>query len=228
MEPRTTADGSLTLYSPAYGQTPPLSPRGGDGVPSRLPAGERGRLATSVWADRPRSSKSVSEPASTSCSAPTLRWRPAPPLRYVALDRSLPDSDLLASLGYGRHLSNSQLWTRFLTFRGSLTPEAKPPTFHYGPARLSLQLRDATGAPLEAEGFDAIYLDAFSPDVNPELWSETFLAGLATALSAGGVLVSYSVKGEVRRRLARLGLEVARHPGPPAGKREMLWARKGA
>ncbi len=227
MEPRTTADGSLTLYSPAYGQT--LHSHHGAVTESRHVFLRGSGVASRLGLGRPTSVLEIGFGTGLNfLLSADAALATGTPLRYVALDRSLPDSDLLASLGYGRHLSNSQLWTRFLTFRGSLTPEAKPPTFHYGPARLSLQLRDATGAPLEAEGFDAIYLDAFSPDVNPELWSETFLAGLATALSAGGVLVSYSVKGEVRRRLARLGLEVARHPGPPAGKREMLWARKGA
>lgn len=226
MEPRTTADGSLTLYSPAYGQT--LHSHHGAVTESRHVFLRGSGVASRLGLGRPTSVLEIGFGTGLNfLLSADAALATGTPLRYVALDRSLPDRDLLATLGYGRHLSNSQLWTRFLTFRGSLTPEANP-TFHYGPARLSLQLRDATDAPLEAEDFDAIYLDAFSPDVNPELWSEAFLSGLVTALSAGGILVSYSVKGEVRRRLARLGLEVARHPGPPAGKREMLWARKGA
>ena len=45
------------------------------------------------------------------------------------------------------------------------------------------------------------------------------------ALKDGGVLVTYSAKGSVRRALQAVGLEVERLPGPP-GKREMLRATK--
>ena len=46
-----------------------------------------------------------------------------------------------------------------------------------------------------------------------------------TALKKGGVLVTYSAKGSVRRAMQTVGFEVERLPGPP-GKREMLRARK--
>jgi tRNA U34 5-methylaminomethyl-2-thiouridine-forming methyltransferase MnmC len=64
--------------------------------------------------------------------------------------------------------------------------------------------------------------------VNPEAWTEPLLARLAARLLPGGVWVSYSVQGRVRRALAAAGLRVAREPGPPGGKREMLRAEKPA
>lgn len=71
---------------------------------------------------------------------------------------------------------------------------------------------------------DLVYFDAFSPDVQPELWEESFLKRLYDAMNQGGILVTYCAKGEVRRRLQRAGFFVERLPGPP-GKREMLRAR---
>ena len=44
-------------------------------------------------------------------------------------------------------------------------------------------------------------------------------------MNEGGILVTYSAKGEVRRRMQRVGFIVERLPGPK-GKREMLRARK--
>jgi tRNA U34 5-methylaminomethyl-2-thiouridine-forming methyltransferase MnmC len=73
---------------------------------------------------------------------------------------------------------------------------------------------------------DAIYLDPFSPAVNPDAWTPAVLRGLARRLRPGGVLASYSVAGAVRRALADAGLEVAKVPGPPGGKREVLRARR--
>ena len=74
--------------------------------------------------------------------------------------------------------------------------------------------------------FDAIYLDPFSPDVDPEAWRPEILSALVATLAPGGALATYSVQGAVRRALAATGLDVAKRPGPPGGKREVLLARK--
>lgn len=73
--------------------------------------------------------------------------------------------------------------------------------------------------------YDLVYFDAFSPDVQPELWSEQIFQKLATAMKAGGILVTYSAKGSVRRAMKNAGFEVEKLPGPP-GKREITRATK--
>jgi tRNA 5-methylaminomethyl-2-thiouridine biosynthesis bifunctional protein len=75
-------------------------------------------------------------------------------------------------------------------------------------------------------GVDAVYLDGFSPSVNPELWTDEVLARVASHLAAGGAVASYCVQGRVRRALEGAGLRVEKRPGPPGGKREVLWARR--
>lgn len=73
--------------------------------------------------------------------------------------------------------------------------------------------------------YDLIYFDAFGPRVQPDLWSEEVFENMYSALKSGGVLVTYSAKGSVRRAMQAAGFEVERLPGPP-GKREMLRATK--
>ena len=73
--------------------------------------------------------------------------------------------------------------------------------------------------------YDLIYFDAFAPDVQPELWTQERFDRIYEALNPGGILVTYSAKGEIRRRLVASGLEVKRLAGPP-GKREILQAHK--
>lgn len=73
--------------------------------------------------------------------------------------------------------------------------------------------------------FDLIYFDAFGARVQPELWTTSLFQKMFTALKAGGVLVTYSAKGSVRRAMQTVGFTVERLPGPP-GKREMLRAIK--
>ena len=71
---------------------------------------------------------------------------------------------------------------------------------------------------------DVVFYDAFSPEKQPELWSEDLFCQLRKALPPGAVLTTYCAKGEVRRRLQRAGFLVERLPGPPSGKREILRA----
>jgi tRNA U34 5-methylaminomethyl-2-thiouridine-forming methyltransferase MnmC len=73
--------------------------------------------------------------------------------------------------------------------------------------------------------FDLIYFDAFGPDIQPELWSDEIFNEMYRALKPGGVLVTYSVKGSVRRAMKSAGFVVEKIPGPP-GKREICRAKK--
>lgn len=73
--------------------------------------------------------------------------------------------------------------------------------------------------------FTLIYFDAFGPGAQPEMWEEDIFIKLYDALESGGCLVTYCAKGEVKRRLKRLGFIVESLPGPPR-KREMVRARK--
>ncbi len=66
-----------------------------------------------------------------------------------------------------------------------------------------------------------VYFDAFAPDKQPALWSRELFGKLYGKMVQGGVIVTYSAKGEVRRNLAGAGFRVERLPGPP-GKRHML------
>ncbi len=70
-------------------------------------------------------------------------------------------------------------------------------------------------------GCDIVYFDAFGPDKQPEMWSAELINRLFEITLPGGVFVTYSAKGEVRRRLLSAGFTVERLPGPP-GKKEML------
>lgn len=69
--------------------------------------------------------------------------------------------------------------------------------------------------------FDVIFFDAFAPSVQPEMWHVDALKKVAGTLSEGGVFVTYSARGQVKRDLKSLGLVVETLEGPP-GKKEMV------
>ena len=73
--------------------------------------------------------------------------------------------------------------------------------------------------------FDLVYFDAFGPDKQPEMWDENILKKVYAALNPGGIFVTYSAKGSLRRSLEKTGYRIERLPGPP-GKREMIRAIK--
>ena len=75
--------------------------------------------------------------------------------------------------------------------------------------------------------YDLVYFDAFAPNAQPELWTFDIFLNLFAFMQPGGIFVTYSAKGNVRRDLQRAGFEVEKLPGPP-GKREMLRGRRHA
>lgn len=75
------------------------------------------------------------------------------------------------------------------------------------------------------EMFDVVYFDAFSPEKQPELWTEGGFEKIYVCSGGGAVLTTYCAKGAVRRALQSAGFVVERLPGPP-GKREILRGRK--
>jgi tRNA U34 5-methylaminomethyl-2-thiouridine-forming methyltransferase MnmC len=72
---------------------------------------------------------------------------------------------------------------------------------------------------------DLVYYDAFGPDKQPSMWTRAIFEKIASAMRTGGILVTYSSKGEVKRNLRSVGFDVKLLPGPP-GKREMISAKK--
>lgn len=224
MEPFTSADGSRSLRSQRYGE-PYRSRHGarneswhvfvaGSGVAARLAAGQ----PTTVLELGLGTARNLGASAAVALAFGT-------PLRYVACEHDLLPADAWASqepdaLGPPR-FRDALLAAR----RGWATSEGRRHTLRVGPVQLEVQLGDAREAAWPV-ALDAVYLDAFSPAVNPELWTEVVLQRVAASLAAGGSVVSYCVQGRVRRRLVAAGLEVERRPGPPGGKREVLWAQR--
>ena len=62
--------------------------------------------------------------------------------------------------------------------------------------------------------FDVVFYDAFDPRAQPELWTGEIFTKIAAQTRPGGVLVTYSSKGIVKRALTAGGFKVERHKGP--------------
>lgn len=90
---------------------------------------------------------------------------------------------------------------------------------------LKLNLDLVTCVLPELDKSNIIYYDAFGPGKQPEMWEFSVFRKVTNIIDRNGILVTYSVKGMVKRQLKTLGFKIEKLPGPP-GKNEILRAYK--
>jgi tRNA 5-methylaminomethyl-2-thiouridine biosynthesis bifunctional protein len=106
----------------------------------------------------------------------------------------------------------------------NLQPGLQQLDFAQGRVRLTLAVGDVLTVLGELDCVaDAVYLDGFSPALNPAMWSFATLQAVARRCRAGTTLASYSVALDVRESLKQLGFSVRKRPGLPP-KRHRLEA----
>lgn len=89
---------------------------------------------------------------------------------------------------------------------------------------LTLALMDVRQALAAWDGqADAIFLDGFSPALNPDMWADDVFALIAQKARPGARLATFTVAGFVRRGLQSAGFTIAKMPGF-GRKRERLEA----
>ena len=71
--------------------------------------------------------------------------------------------------------------------------------------------------------FDLIYLDGFSPQKCPQVWTIEFLSKVTEKLNSQGYLITYSSSAAVRKTLRNLGLEI--FTIKPSFKNRTFWSQ---
>ncbi len=69
--------------------------------------------------------------------------------------------------------------------------------------------------------YDLIFYDAFSPTTQADMWDENSVTKIVSLMAPGAILVTYCIRGYIRKAFMALGCTAEKLPGPP-GKREML------
>lgn len=137
---------------------------------------------------------------------------------YHALEAFPIETSLACQLNYPEILGEHVLCDIFDKIHQSPWGETVRLADDFTLTKLSMKLEEYRGEP---DSVDVIYFDAFSPDVQQEMWTAEVFQAMARVAAGGCVLVTYSAKGQVRRNLQGAGFTVERLPGP-RGKREML------
>jgi len=106
-----------------------------------------------------------------------------------------------------------------------LVPAVHRLEFEGGRVVLTLALAEAAEALREFRlAADAVYLDGFSPQRNPEMWTPAVFKAIARLCAKDATAATWSTASSVRAALIDAGFEVEKRTGF-ARKREMLCAR---
>ncbi len=226
-----TDDGSLTLHSPRFGQT--FRSRHGAHREALHVFVEGAGVGTRLREGRPTRVLEVGLGAATNLGLTVaLAWDTGTRVTYVALEREPlpPAAWQRLELATWAPRPFVDAWLAAMATWSSW-PASASRHLTVGPVAIEVWFGDAADlvarpAFVALEPVDAVYLDPFSPEVDPRAWTPAVLGALAGRLADGGTLATYSVRGAVRRALEAAGLTVEKRPGPEGGKREVLRASR--
>ena len=140
-------------------------------------------------------------------------------IKYTTVELYPIDNQLITSLNYAELLSEPE--KKFQKLHQAAWGKAVEITDNFCLTKVQTDFLNYRFS----EKFDLIYFDAFSPDTQPEMWTQTAFEKIYKALNWNGILLTYSSKGTVKQALRASGFIVKRLKGP-AGKRHILLARK--
>lgn len=140
---------------------------------------------------------------------------------YTAIEAFPLTKDITENLYYPELLNDPEAEVYFKTLHAGGNAKTKINNF-FTFTLIHSKLENWKGAENQ---FDLVYFDAFSPEVQPELWTQEIFSNIFSCMKSGGTLVTYSCKGIVKRALKANGFIIEKLPGPK-GKREILRALK--
>jgi tRNA U34 5-methylaminomethyl-2-thiouridine-forming methyltransferase MnmC len=143
-------------------------------------------------------------------------------INYVAIEPEPVDAGIIEQLNYASVIGSTEATGYFKKLHEASWTHPAFLSDYFIINKIQAKLEEIT---LRDEQFNLVFFDAFGPVVQPELWTEAIFTQLFKCLKPGGILVTYSCKGTVKRALKAAGFTIEKLPGP-AGKREVLRATK--
>lgn len=143
-------------------------------------------------------------------------------IQYTTLEPFPLSEKTAAQLNYGKIVAEGQLEAAFQKMHA--TPWGETVEIHPNFTLLKEQTR-LEDYPVPEGAFDAVFFDAFAPSKQAELWGKELLEKVARLMASNAVFTTYCAKGQLKRDLRAIGLQVETLPGAP-GKKEMVRAQK--
>lgn len=148
-------------------------------------------------------------------------------VEYTTIELYPLGEEVYCGLNYGRLLGDEELFLRLheAEWDVGFVPVVENFVIRKCKSDIVEWLRNAQCTMYNVQLFDVVFFDAFSPDAQPELWTEEVFRNVYALMKMGGVLMTYCAKGDVRRAMLAAGFRVEKLAGPP-GKRHILRAGK--
>jgi tRNA U34 5-methylaminomethyl-2-thiouridine-forming methyltransferase MnmC len=142
-------------------------------------------------------------------------------LNYKGIEAFPVPSKIISESGYEAFVHDKSLWKSYKDnydelIKGDSNIQMNPLV------NLSME-RNPVMESQPIPAFDIVYYDAFAPATQPEMWSTETISHVVKFLKPGGMFVTYSITGNLKRILVSLGFTIEKPKGA-AGKREMLRA----
>ena len=141
-------------------------------------------------------------------------------VRYTTLEKEPLEASIISRLNYGA-MTGEDREKLFMAIHEAPWNKSHAITEWF---TIEKRLTDLIAEELSGL-YDLVYFDAFGPDKQPAMWSESVMRKIAAVTHPGSLFVTYSAKGDLKRMLRLLGFDVTILPGPP-GKRVITWALK--
>jgi tRNA U34 5-methylaminomethyl-2-thiouridine-forming methyltransferase MnmC len=139
-------------------------------------------------------------------------------INYSSIELFPLKEDVFLKLNYSEQIQYQDIHDIFIRLHQCFWDQEVFFSDHFSLLKMMISLQDYV--PVN-QYFDLIYFDAFGPDIQPEMWTLDVFKKMASGLKSGGVLVTYSSKGTVKRNMKEAGFIIEKLPGP-VGKREIL------
>ena len=144
------------------------------------------------------------------------------PLQYMAVEAALISPEVLMDAGYDEYITHKDLVSDIAALLGQ--PNSGMNTINLGRnIEVSIFCGYFDDCELPHHQFNLFFHDAFSPDVNGELWTLDTFKKLRQAATSEAILTTYCAASAARAAMAAAGWYVAKAPGA-LGKREMTLA----
>ncbi len=224
-----TDDGSRTLFSPAYQQT--FHSESGALSESKLVFIENSGLRQRLQAGQSTRVLEIGFGTGQNfCLSASIALQNSAVLHYHTVDHNFLPGKVIDHLQFSDSTELNTGFEWLQSWYPSIELLKVGQVFQVDRDGIDFQATCSPADALELESaiYDIVYLDAFSPENNAELWTAAFFKKLYSALQPDGRLVTYCVKSEIQRRLQSAGFDVRKTPGPVGGKREVLIAVKNS
>lgn len=140
-------------------------------------------------------------------------------IEYDAVEAYPLDNELVNALNYTKIINHPNGEKYFKHIHAAPWNETEKLSDSFSLTKIEAEIENIE---FSDEQYDLVYFDAFAPEVQAELWTEEIFEKMHRLLKPDGILVTYCVKGVVKRNLMKVGFEVQKHKGPVNGKREVL------